>query len=227
MLHIIQDALTTQEVQQCRALLRRANWGDGRSTAGTQSAQVKNNQQLPERDPIAITLRNIILQALSDNAQLFTCALPRRIFPPLFNRYSGLSNSFGDHVDNAIRTHATSAQHLRTDLSFTLFLNEPQEYEGGELVIHQLTDDSGIKLAAGSLLLYPSGTLHRVNPVTIGERLAAFSWIESMVRETAQRDLLFQMDIAIMKLRAEQGDTEPVVELTACYHNLLRQWASV
>jgi PKHD-type hydroxylase len=227
MLHLIPSVLNAQQVQQCRALLAQAKWADGRDTAGTQSAQVKNNQQLPEQDQIAVTLRGIILQALSNNAQFFTCALPRRIFPPLFNRYCGSNNAFGDHVDNAIRTHAATAQHLRTDLSFTLFLNQPHEYEGGELVIQQLTDTVGLKLAAGDLVLYPSGTLHRVQPVTHGERLACFSWVESMVRETPQRDLLYQMDVAIMQLRAIHGDSAPVIELTACYHNLLRQWASV
>jgi PKHD-type hydroxylase len=227
MLHIIPQALNAQQVQQCRALLAQAIWGDGRETAGTQSAKVKNNQQLPEDDPIALQLRAVVLNALSNNAQFFTSALPRRLFPPLFNRYSGANNAFGDHVDNAIRTHAASASHVRTDLSFTLFLNEPTEYDGGELVIHQMTDAAGLKLAAGDVLLYPSGTLHRVQPVTRGERLACFSWVESMVRESSQRDLLYQMDVAIMQLRAQQGDTPPVVDLTACYHNLLRQWASV
>jgi PKHD-type hydroxylase len=227
MLHIVPAVLSAQQVLQCRALLAQAQWGNGRDTAGTQSAQVKNNQQLPETDPVAGAMRDIVLEALSHNAQFFTSALPRRLYPPLFNRYSGFSNSFGDHVDNAIRTHAASAQHVRTDLSFTLFLNAPDEYDGGELVIHHMTDGAGLKLAAGDLVLYPSGTLHRVQPVTRGERLACFSWVESMVRESAQRDLLVQMDLAIMQLRAAHGDVPPVIDLTACYHNLLRQWACV
>ncbi len=227
MIHQIERVLDADTLARCRALLASAQWGDGRMTAGTQSAQVKNNRQLPEDGAEARELRAIVLEALSRNAQFFTAALPRRLYPPLFNRYGGDANFFGDHVDNAIRTHPGTAQHVRTDLSFTLFLNEPHEYEGGELVIELGAGSRSVKLPAGDLVLYPSYSVHRVEPVRSGERLACFSWAESMVRDPTQRDLLYDLDLSILSLRDSVGDTAPVVNLTSCYHNLLRMWANV
>ncbi len=226
-IHTIARVLNAERLGRSRALLADAPWGDGRQTAGSQAVEVKNNRQLPEDHALGASLRAIVLEALSQNAQFFTVALPRRIYPPLFNAYSGAQNSFGDHVDNAIRTHPLSAQHVRTDLSFTLFLSDPHEYEGGELFIEQGSAGAGIKLAAGDLILYPSFSLHRVEPVTRGQRLASVSWVESMVRDAAQRELLYALDVAILKLRDTQGDVGPVIDLTSCYHNLLRMWATV
>lgn len=227
MIHHIANVLDSATVKQCQALLVSASWADGGVTAGTQAVQVKNNTQLPENSDSAQRLRAIVLQSLSQNGQFFTSALPRRIYPPLFNRYAGKKNSFGDHVDNAIRTHPASAQHVRTDLSFTLFLNDPSEYDGGDLVIDQGVSSQRIKLPAGDLILYPAYSVHRVEPVTRGQRLACFSWVESMVRDSAQRDVLYDLDLAILELRAAIGDTPAVVRLTSNYHNLLRMWASV
>jgi PKHD-type hydroxylase len=227
MIHVIPDALSGDALQRCRAMLASVPWADGRHTAGTQAAQVKNNRQLPEDDPTGLELRAIVLAALSRNAQFFTAALPRQIYPPLFNRYGGTQNAFGDHVDNAVRTHPPTARHVRTDLSFTLFLSDPDEYEGGELVIEDGLRGTPIKLPAGQLVLYPSYSVHRVEPVTRGARLACFSWVQSMVRETERRELLYALDLSIIALRREPCDSPEVVRLTSCYHNLLRMWADV
>lgn len=227
MIHVIPDALTGEALARCRSLLSKARWADGRVTAGTQAAQVKNNQQLPEDDPVGVELRGIVLTALSGCAQFFTAALPRQIYPPLFNRYGGARNAFGNHVDNAVRTHPPTARHLRTDLSFTLFLNDPDDYDGGELVIEDGLRGTRVKLPAGQLVLYPSYSVHRVEAVTRGERLACFSWVQSMVRETERRELLHQLDLSIIQLRGGPFDSSEVVRLTNCYHNLLRMWASV
>jgi len=227
MIHVIPDALTGEALARCRSLLSKARWADGRVTAGTQAAQVKNNQQLPEDDPVGVELRGIVLTALSGCAQFFTAALPRQIYPPLFNRYGGARNAFGNHVDNAVRTHPPTARHVRTDLSFTLFLNDPGDYDGGELVIEDGLRGTRVKLPAGQLVLYPSYSVHRVEAVTRGERLACFSWVQSMVRETERRELLHQLDLSIIQLRGGPFDSSEVVRLTNCYHNLLRMWASV
>lgn len=227
MIHLIPDALTGDALQRCRSLLANAQWADGRVTAGSQAAQVKNNRQLPEDDPVGIELRGIVLGALSSCAQFFTAALPRQIYPPLFNRYGGSQNAFGNHVDNAVRTHPPTARHVRTDLSFTLFLNDPEEYDGGELVIEDGLQGTRVKLPAGQLVLYPSYSVHRVEAVTRGERLACFSWVESMVRETERRELLYELDLSIIQLRGGATDSPEAVRLTSCYHNLLRMWASV
>lgn len=226
MLHIT-DVLDAATLSRCDALLRQADWADGRVTAGTQSATVKNNLQLPEASPVAQQLRAIVLEALSKNAQFISAALPKRIYPPLFNRYGDQANAFGNHVDNAIRTHPSSAQHVRTDLSFTLFLNNPGDYEGGELIIEDGMGGRAVKLPAGDLILYQSYNVHRVEPVTRGARLACFTWLESMVREPQQRELLYELDMSIVALRGEQGDTDTAVRLTSCYHNLMRMWATV
>lgn len=226
MLMHIPGVLDAEQLQSCRALLAEANWADGRITAGTQAALVKNNSQLPEDCVEAQKLRMIVLEALSCNALFFSAALPKRIYPPLFNHYGGSRNAFGNHVDNAIRTHPKTATHVRTDLSFTLFLNAPEDYNGGELVIEDGIAGRGIKLPAGDLLLYPSYSLHRVEAVTEGQRLACFSWVESLIRDAPQRDVLHELDLSILALREQHGDNAHSVRLTHCYHNLMRMWAS-
>ncbi|MDT4328700.1 Fe2+-dependent dioxygenase [Methylomonas sp. MED-D] len=227
MLIEIPEVLSAQALQQCRELLADAPWTDGRITAGSQSAQVKNNDQLPEQSPQSQALRTIVRDALNQSPLFLSAALPKQIFPPLFNRYAGERNTFGDHIDNAIRHCPVTGQRVRTDLSATLFLTDPDSYDGGELVIEDTYGRHTVKLAAGDMVLYPGSSLHRVEPVTRGARVASFFWIESMVRETEKRRLLFEMDMAILELRATRGDTAPAVNLTGCYHNLLRMWAEV
>lgn len=227
MLIEIPEVLSAQELEQLRLLLADAPWTDGRITAGSQSAQVKNNWQLPEQSQPSQAARAIVLQALNRNALFLSAALPKHIFPPLFNRYAGEHNTFGNHIDNAVRQCPTSGQRVRTDLSATLFIADPHSYDGGELVIEDTYGQHAVKLAAGSMVLYPGSSLHRVEPVTRGARVASFFWLESMVRETERRRLLFEMDMSILQLRATGGDSEPVINLTGCYHNLLRMWADV
>jgi PKHD-type hydroxylase len=225
MLLHVPSVLSPEALARCRELLAAGSWADGRITAGTQSQQAKNNQQLPEESEAAHAARAVVMEGLSRSAMFFTGALPKKIYPPLFNRYAGATNSFGNHVDNAVRTHAASGMHVRTDLSATLFLSDPADYDGGELVIEDSFGAHRVKLPAGDLVLYPASSVHRVEPVTRGARVASFFWIESMVREDAQRRLLFDLDMSVLALRASSGDTAPVVNLTACYHNLLRMWA--
>jgi PKHD-type hydroxylase len=227
MIHHIHHALDATTVTRVRQAIEQGKWVDGKSTAGTQSAAAKKNLQLAQDDALNIALGEQVVKALSTNAQFFSASLPKRVYPPLFNRYAGSHNVFGDHIDNAIRTHPLSARHVRTDLSFTLFLSDPQEYEGGGLVIGQDGPTAGYKLPAGDLLLYDAGTIHRVEPVTRGVRYGCFSWVESMIREPQKRDLLYAMDIAIIRLREQCGDDQALVSMTGCYHNLLRMWADV
>jgi len=225
MLHIPQ-VLARDELDRCRGIVAAAQWVDGRVTAGTQSAKAKNNLQLAEDSEAARAARAIVLAGLERSALFFTAALPRRVYPPLFNRYGGTANAFGDHVDNAVRAIAATGERLRTDLSATLFLADPAEYDGGELVVTDTFGTQRVRLPAGDMVLYPSSSVHRVEPVTRGERIASFFWIESMVRETERRRLLFDLDMAILALRESAGDTPQAVQLTSCYHNLLRMWAS-
>ncbi|QPK61500.1 Fe2+-dependent dioxygenase [Methylomonas sp. LL1] len=225
MLIEIPQVLSAEALQQCQQLLADAPWTDGRITAGSQSAQVKNNLQLPENTPQSRQLRAIVMEALNRNALFLSAALPKRIFPPLFNRYEGEHNTFGNHIDNAIRYCSETGQRLRTDLSATIFLADPDSYDGGELVIEDTYGQHAVKLAAGDMVLYPGSSLHRVEAVTRGARMASFFWMESMVRETERRRLLFEMDMAILELRTTQGDSPASVNLTGCYHNLLRMWA--
>lgn len=227
MLLHISKVLSPELIHQLNQALNQADWQDGKVTAGAQAAQTKNNCQLEENSPLAAQLRLQVLKALSENAQFFSAALPKHIYPPLFNRYTGKHNSFGDHVDNAIRTHAASAQHLRTDLSFTLFLSKPDRYEGGELIIDNGMQGQGIKLPAGDLILYPSYALHRVEPVTQGIRYACVSWVQSMVSNPQQRAVLHDLDRVIASLRGQHGESEETVVLTQNYHNLLRIWATL
>lgn len=227
MLIEIPEVLSQTELLQVRALLSDAPWTDGLVTAGSQSAKVKNNWQLPEQSEQSHAAQAILLEALNRNALFLSAALPKRIFPPLFNRYSGERNTFGNHIDNAVRHCGQTGQRVRTDLSATLFLTDPNTYDGGELVIEDTYGQHAVKLAGGDMVLYPGSSLHRVEPVTRGARVASFFWLESMVRETERRRLLFEMDMAILELRTTQGDNQATVNLTGCYHNLLRMWADV
>ena len=211
MLLRIQQALLPDELADVRALILGADWADGRITAGSQSGAVKGNLQLPEELPAAQQARHIVSKALARNPQFVTGALPKSVYPPLFNRYGGASNYFGDHIDNAVRTHAATARHVRTDISCTLFLSQPADYDGGELVVQDTYGEQRIKFDAGDLVMYPGTSVHRVEPVTRGERLGCFFWIESMVRLDAQRRLLYDMDMAITALRPRSfaaGDPE-------------------
>jgi PKHD-type hydroxylase len=201
-----------------------AEWVDGKVTAGTQSAQVKRNIQLPESSPQAEAARQIVLTALSRNALFFSAALPKKIYPPLFNQYRD-GMDFGAHIDNAVRTHALTGLHVRTDISCTLFLADPDSYDGGELVVEDTYGQQMVKLPAGDMVLYPGTSLHHVRPVTRGARLASFFWLQSMIRDDAQRTLLFDMDAAIVTLRQQVGDNAAVIRLTGNYHNLIRMWA--
>jgi len=201
-----------------------AEWRDGRVTAGHQSARAKDNMQLPEDSPAARELGEMILSALGQNALFISAALPRRVFPPLFNRYAG-GQSFGTHVDNAIRQVSGTGHRIRTDLSATLFLANPDEYDGGELVIEDTYGSHAVKLPAGQMILYPATSLHHVRPVTRGARIASFFWIESMVRDDGERTMLFDLDTAIQRLNFENAEHPSAVQLTGVYHNLLRRWA--
>jgi PKHD-type hydroxylase len=222
----IPDVLAPAQVAEARRRLDAAEWVDGRVTAGFQSARVKDNLQLPEDHPAARELGDVILAALQKSPLFMSAALPLRVFPPLFNRYDG-GRSFGNHVDNAIRLVAGTAHRLRTDLSATLFLSDPSEYEGGELLVEDTYGVHMVKLPAGHMVLYPSTSLHRVSPVTRGARIASFFWIQSMVRDDGERTLLFDLDSAIQRLSHEAPDHPSAVQLTAVYHNLLRRWADL
>jgi PKHD-type hydroxylase len=226
MLLTIPDLLTADEVVQARQALDQAEWVDGRVTAGAQSARAKDNEQLPEQDPVARRIGQMILSALGHNALFISAALPSRVFPPLFNRYRG-GHSFGTHVDNAIRQVSGTPHRIRTDLSATLFLSSPEEYDGGELQVEDTYGIHSVKLPAGHLVLYPSTSLHHVQPVTRGIRLASFFWIQSMVRDDGERTLLFDLDTAIQRLNADTPNHPATVQLTGVYHNLVRRWAEV
>lgn len=206
-------------------MLEDAPWHDGRDSAGSQAAQVKNNEQLPRGCAAAQAVQACVLGALNRSTPFFSMALPRRIFPPHVNRYGAQRNYYGAHVDNAIRLLADGGQALRTDLSATVFLNDPQEYDGGELLIGDGLAQRRIKLPAGHMVLYAGNSVHQVTPVTRGHRLASFFWIQSMVRDNAQRSLLHDLDMAILALRSTHGDDATSVALTGTYHNLLRMWA--
>lgn len=224
MLLPIPDVLSTEQVRQARQILDAADWVDGRVTAGHQSARAKDNLQLPENSPASRQLRDLILPALGQNALFISAALPLQVFPPLFNRYAG-GQSFGTHVDNAIRQVAGSGQRIRTDISATLFFAHPDEYDGGELVVEDTYGAQSVKLPAGHMILYPATSLHHVRPVTRGARVASFFWIQSMVRDDAQRTILFDLDVSIQRLNADHPEHPSAIQLTGVYHNLLRQWA--
>jgi PKHD-type hydroxylase len=225
MLITLDDVLTPDELKRAQALIARSSWSSGQITAGKQAAQAKNNQQLAENAEHLPALRQLVTTALNRNALFFTAALPLKILPPFFNRYSGTSNHYGFHTDNAMRPLPDGSGYVRADVSATLFLSEPEDYEGGILTIEDTFGKHGVKLKAGSMVLYPSTSIHEVSPVTRGTRIACFMFMQSMVRDPGQRRLLFDMDMALLALREKQGDTDPVVRLTGCYHNLLRRWA--
>jgi PKHD-type hydroxylase len=225
MLARIPDILGDVQLAECRKALATAEWVDGRVTAGHRSERVKNNRQIPEGHPTARRLGAIILTELERNPLFVSAALPLKIVPPLFNRYEG-SQTYGDHVDGAIRPVTGTPYRVRTDLSATLFLSAPEDYDGGALVITDSFGTHRVKLPAGDLILYPGTSLHRVEPVTHGVRFASFFWIESMVREDSQRQLLFDLDTAIQQLAATSAENSAVDRLLNVYHNLLRQWAS-
>jgi PKHD-type hydroxylase len=221
----VPEVLTKAQVAHCRRTMDAAEWIDGRGTAGAQSAVVKHNMQLPEGSPAARELGDLILDALSRCPIFISAAIPQRIFPPLFNRY-GVGQSFGTHVDGAIRGIPGTPIRIRTDLSVTLFLAEPDEYDGGELTVEDKYGTQEVKLPAGDLVLYPSTSLHHVKPVTRGARIASFFWLQSMVRDDNARTMLFDLDQTIQQLSAEKGVEDPVcVRLTGIYHNLIRYWA--
>lgn len=226
MLLHIPNVLNPEELSAIQKIMHEADWVDGKVTAGTQSEQVKNNLQLAEDSEAAESARKIVLKALSRNALFFSAVLPKKIYPPLFNQYRGGMN-FGNHIDNAVRTHAATGNHVRTDVSSTLFLSEPDSYEGGELVVEDTYGQQIVKLPAGDMVVYPGTSLHHVRPVTQGARIASFFWTQSMIRDDAQRTLLFDMDAAISTLRQQHGDSAAVVRLTGNYHNLIRMWADV
>ncbi|HEY7549050.1 MAG TPA: Fe2+-dependent dioxygenase [Hyphomicrobiaceae bacterium] len=225
MLLCIPEVLTKEQVAHCRQTMDKAEWVDGRVTAGAQSATVKHNMQLPEGSPAANELGELVLEALSRCPLFISAAIPLKIFPPLFNRY-GAGHSFGTHVDGAIRAVPGTPVRIRTDLSVTLFLAEPDEYDGGELTVEDRYGTQEVKLAAGDLVLYPATSLHHVKPVTRGVRIASFFWLQSMVRDDNVRTMLFDLDQTIQELTAEKGIDDAVcVRLTGLYHNLVRYWA--
>jgi PKHD-type hydroxylase len=229
MLLHIRDVLSADELRAARAELGGASWTDGRVTSGMQSAQVKNNEQLPQESATTRRLQTLVMAALNRHHLFFSAALPRRVLPPMFNRYSGATNTFGNHIDNAVRfIPGGQGERVRTDISCTLFLSEPEEYEGGQLMVEDTFGAQSVKLPAGHMVIYPGTSVHRVEPVTSGARLASFFWVESMVRSDEQRRLLYDMDMHLMRLRSSLGETDPaVIGLTGTYHNLLRLWAEV
>lgn len=227
LLHIA-DVLSAQQVKDARVQLDAADWADGKLTAGHQSGQVKRNLQLAQTHPLAHSLGQLITHQLEHNPTFISAALPARIYPPLFNRYD-VGMDFGNHVDNAIRLDPITGHYVRTDLSATLFLSDPDEYDGGELVMLQADGPKAIKLPAGDLIVYPATTVHHIRPITRGQRVAAFFWVQSMVRDQSQRELLFHLDVSVQALGHSQDTqvTDAAVHLTGTYHNLLRMWAEV
>lgn len=228
----ISGVLSAEQVAEFLRRLEGAEWADGRTTAGYQSARAKHNLQLPETDPLAKELGARVRSALERNALFFSAALPRRIFPPLFNCYRG-GDAFGNHVDNAVRYERSGeapggmGRPVRTDLSATLFLSAPEDYDGGELVIEELSGPRRVKLPAGDLVLYPATSLHRVEPITRGARVASFFWIQSLVRLAEQRRVLLDLDVSIQKLERDHAGHPSIIELVGVYHNLLRLWTEV
>lgn len=228
MLLTLPSILSPDDLARIHALLEDAPWEDGRDSAGPQARTVKNNQQLPHHCEAAAFVRQRVLAGLQQSALFFSAALPLRIFTPRVNRYAGQTNAYGPHIDNAIRLQATEGggtEHVRADISCTVFLNEPADYDGGELILHHPDGSPRIKLPAGCAVLYDSGQLHEVSPVTRGQRLACFFWVQSMVRSAEQRQLLFELDMNLLALRQQLGETPHTTALTGTYHRLLRLWA--
>lgn len=229
MLVCIPEVLSKSDVAEFRRIMDAAEWEDGRATAGAQSAMVKRNEQLPADGEVARALGQRIVSALTKNPRFLSAAIPLQIFPPLFNRYAASGgHHFGIHVDNAVRGDPLTGLRIRTDLSMTLFLAEPEEYDGGELVIEDTYGSHEVKLPAGDCVLYPSTSLHLVTPVTRGARVASFFWLQSMIRDDQARSLIFDLDTAIQALAERLGRDDPeTVKLTGIYHNLIRTWAEV
>ncbi|WP_374408190.1 Fe2+-dependent dioxygenase [Hydrogenophaga sp.] len=228
MLLTLPDILSAEDLREARQLLRAAPWTDGRESAGPQARTVKNNQQLPHDCEAAQFIRQRVLDGLNRSALFFSAALPLRIFTPRINRYGGEHNTYGNHIDNAVRLKATAGggtEYVRTDVSCTVFLNDPDDYEGGELTVSDTYGTRGVKLPAGHAILYPGTSLHQVTPVTRGERVACFLWVQSMVRSDEQRRLLYELDMNLLALRQQHGETAETTGLTGTYHNLLRMWA--
>jgi len=227
MLICIPKILSKDDVADFRHIMDSCDWEDGRSTAGAQSAMVKRNEQLPPDSEVARRLGHRIISALTANPRFLAAAIPLRIFPPLFNRYVATDgHHFGIHVDNAVRGDPLTGLRIRTDLSVTLFLSEPEDYDGGELVIEDLYGSHEVKLPAGDLVLYPASSLHMVTPVTRGTRVASFFWLQSMIRDPSARSMIFDLDMAIQALSQQHGREDPeMVRLTGVYHNLIRYWA--
>ena len=229
MLLTLPDILSPSESQRARQLLQSAPWTDGSESAGRQARAVKNNQQLPHDCEAATTIRALVLNGLNRSALFFSAALPLRIFTPRVNRYGGGANTYGPHIDNAIRLKGNDGgqtEYVRTDVSCTVFLNDPDDYEGGKLTVNDTYGSQAIKLPAGHAVLYPGNSLHEVTPVTRGHRLACFFWVQSMVRSDEQRRLLYELDMNLLGLRSQHGETPETTALTGTYHNLLRMWAS-
>jgi PKHD-type hydroxylase len=220
----IPKVLTQEQVARFRARIDAVSWVDGNVTSGHQSAQAKYNEQLPEDSAEAREIGEEIGAALGRSPLFFSAALPRQVYPPLFNRYRG-GMKFENHVDGAIRVHAPSGRRIRTDISATLFLTAPEDYDGGELLVEDSFGVHSVKLPAGDMVIYPATSLHRVTPVTRGARVSSFFWIESMVRDDAQRALLFDLDMAILNMSRDAPGHKSLIALTGCYHNLLRMWA--
>lgn len=226
LLHIPQ-VFTKDEVAVLRAKLDAGPWADGNMTSGHQAATAKRNLQLPEKCDVAREVSALVVQALNANPMFVAAALPHTIFPPLFNRYEG-GGEFGVHVDNAIRQQRSGGLRIRSDLSASLFLSEPEDYDGGELVVEEMYGAQSIKLPAGDLVLYPSKSLHRVTPVTRGARVSSFMWMQSLIRDDGDREMLFRLDVATQRVAVDKGQKDQaVIELTGVYHNLLRRWAEV
>lgn len=225
MLLQVPQVLGADDIRAVRALLADAPWTDGRASAGPQAREVKNNEQLPHECDAARQICELVTRGLDRSPLFFSAALPKKLFTPRVNRYSGASNFYGNHVDNAVRILPENGQRVRTDISCTVFLNEPTDYDGGELVVQDTYGSQRVKFAAGDLVLYPGTSVHQVTPVTRGQRLACFFWIESMVRSDDQRRLLYELDMNLLRLRQAHGETEVATALTGTYHNLLRMWS--
>jgi PKHD-type hydroxylase len=226
MLITIPDVLTVEEISRARTILDSAEWVDGKVTAGYQAQAVKENLQLPEGHPVAVKLGEMVLAALARSPLFMAAALPLKVFPPMFNRYTG-GGHFGTHVDTAIRAQVTTGQRIRTDISATLFLTPPDEYDGGELIVEDTYGLHNVKLPTGHMVLYPATSLHRVTPVSRGARVSSFFWIQSMIRADGDRTLIYDLDTAIQRLAKASPGSPIGVQLTAVYHNLLRRWAEM
>jgi len=223
MLLHIPDILDREQLRQLRTALDAADWTDGRETVGAQGAQVKRNRQLPDASPLRRQLGEVVLAALAKSPLYHAATLPLRTLPPRFNRYEG-GGEYGMHVDGSVMALPNGEQ-LRSDISCTLFLSEPDDYDGGELIVSDTYGEHEVKLPAGDAIIYPSSSLHRVQPVTRGARVAAFFWVQSLVRDDSRRRLLYELDASIQRLVATGADRDAVLQLTGTYHNLLRQWA--